>query len=67
MSSTTGGSSLSAFVTSLIVNGIIFIVFFVLFLIVLSLHVNIADRAQLRKKYTRIYEPRTFLGTVPEQ
>ncbi|KAK9475752.1 hypothetical protein V1514DRAFT_370283 [Lipomyces japonicus] len=52
-SADSASSSTSAFVTSLIVNGIIFLVFVSLFLI-------------LRGRDKRIYQPRTFLESVPE-
>lgn len=50
MASSTG-SSIQSFLTVLVVNGAIFLVFVALFLF-------------LRKRQPRIYEPRSFIPTV---
>ena len=42
-STQTAGSSLSAFVTSLVINGLIFLVFFILFLVVFYPPFHIVD------------------------
>lgn len=54
MANTPTGSSLSQFLTTLIINGLIFLVFITLFLI-------------LRPKQTIVYQPRTVLKTIPPE
>ncbi|KAK9448567.1 uncharacterized protein V1518DRAFT_394340 [Limtongia smithiae] len=49
----TASTSTSSFLTSLIVNGILFLIFFTCFLV-------------LRGRNRRIYQPKTFLETIPE-
>ncbi len=54
-SSGSSGSSTSAFVSSLVFNGLIFVAFVTGFIL-------------LRKKYKRVYEPRTMVSTIaPEK
>ncbi|GME94922.1 unnamed protein product [Ambrosiozyma monospora] len=47
------GSSVSSFVTTLIVNGVLFTVFILIFIL-------------LKGKYTRVYQPRSTVETVPK-
>lgn len=50
----TTSSSVSAFLVTLILNGLIFLAFVTVFIVI-------------RKRYKRVYEPKTYLETVPER
>ena len=49
-----GDSTLSGFIESVAVNGLVFILLFSVFLL-------------LRKRFPRIYSPRTFAGSIPNE